>query len=478
NIIFRPSDFYNADLVQKTYSNLLSMGLFSFVTIRFNPSLEDSLTRLDVVILLKTTKKHDFVIEPQAIYTQQNLGLETNNNSIGIANNLSLINRNVFGGAESFNLTSYTALESQIKIDNQGSFTSFRQSLNAELVIPSLIYFERKQFSEVLIKKSTKINTSIIFDQNKNFTRKVIPLTFTYAFTKGRTSFGITPFRLSINQSSVDADFLLSLDPSTRYYTEQLLTNNIVAGPLTSLYWSNRDKNPNYFLQIRSNPVELAGNLASLYFNQIKGDYSANKEIFNVKYAQYARSDFNIILTNIINENNSLAYRGYIGAGLPYGNTLFLPFERRFFVGGGNSLRAWRARTIGPGSYSDSSSDITIEKTGEFALQGSIEYRFDIVDKFLDGALFVDAGNIWNFRKDASFPNAELKWNRFYKEIAMNTGFGLRFDFNYIVFRTDWGIALHDPSKLEGNRWVIQDFASAKWISNNTAINFGIGFPF
>jgi len=478
NIIFRPSDFYNADLVQKTYSNLLSMGLFSFVTIRFNPSLEDSLTRLDVVILLKTTKKHDFVIEPQAIYTQQNLGLETNNNSIGIANNLSLINRNVFGGAESFNLTSYTALETQIKIDNQGSFTSFRQSLNAELVIPSLIYFERKQFSEVLIKKSTKINTSIIFDQNKNFTRKVIPLTFTYAFTKGSTSFGITPFRLSINQSSVDADFLLSLDPSTRYYTEQLLTNNIVAGPLTSLYWSNRDKNPNYFLQIRSNPVELAGNLASLYFNQIKGDYSANKEIFNVKYAQYARSDFNIILTNIINENNSLAYRGYIGAGLPYGNTLFLPFERRFFVGGGNSLRAWRARTIGPGSYSDSSSDITIEKTGEFALQGSIEYRFDIVDKFLDGALFVDAGNIWNFRKDASFPNAELKWNRFYKEIAMNTGFGLRFDFNYIVFRTDWGIALHDPSKLEGNRWVIQDFRSAKWISNNTAINFGIGFPF
>ena len=217
NIIFRPSDVYNADLVQKTYSNLLSMGLFSFVTIRFNPSLEDSLTRLDVVILLKTTKKHDFVIEPQAIYTQQNLGLETNNNSFGIANNLSLINRNVFGGAESFNLTSYTALETQIKKDNQGSFTSFRQSLNAELVIPSLIYFERKKFSQVLIKKSTKINTSIIFDQNKNFTRKVIPLTFTYAFTKGRTSFGITPFRLSINQSSVDADFLPSLDPSTRY---------------------------------------------------------------------------------------------------------------------------------------------------------------------------------------------------------------------------------------------------------------------
>ncbi len=478
NIIFRPADLYSADLVQKTYSNLLSMGLFNFVTIRFSPSAADSLSKLDVEISLRTIKKHDFVIEPQAIYTQQNLGLETNNNSVGLANNLSLINRNVFGGAESFNLTSYTALETQIKKDNQESFNSFRQSLNAEFVIPSLIYFERKKFSQVLIKKSTKINTSIIFDQNKNFTRKVFPLTFTFAFTKGRTSYGITPFRLSINQAQVDPGFLSSLDPSNRFYTEQLLTNNIVAGPLTSLYWSNRDKNPNYFLQIRSNPVELSGNLASLYFNQIKGDYSANKEIFNVKYAQYARSDFNIILTNIVNENNSLAYRGYIGAGLPYGNTLFLPFERRFFVGGGNSLRAWRARTIGPGSYSDSSNDITIEKTGEFALQGSVEYRFDIVDKFLDGALFVDAGNIWNFREDSSFPNADLKLNRFYKEIAMNTGFGLRFDFTYIIFRTDWGIALHDPSKSEGNRWVIQDFFSPRWINTNTAINFGIGFPF
>ena len=98
--------------------------------------------------------------------------------------------------------------------------------------------------------------------------------------------------------------------------------------------------------------------------------------------------------------------------------------------------------------------------------------------KFLDGALFVDAGNIWNFREDSSFPNADLKLNRFYKEIAMNTGFGLRFDFTYIIFRTDWGIALHDPSKSEGNRWVIQDFFSPRWINTNTAINFGIGFPF
>ena len=203
-----------------------------------------------------------------------------------------------------------------------------------------------------------------------------------------------------------------------------------------------------------------------------------NKEIFNVKYSQYARSDFDATYTYILDENNSFAYRTYVGAGLPYGNSVFLPFERRFFVGGSNSLRAWRPRTIGPGSYSDSLNTIALEKTGELMLQGNVEYRFDIIDKVLDGALFVDAGNIWNFRKDANFVNAEFEWERFYKEFAINSGMGLRFDLTYVVFRIDWGIALHDPSKLEGNRWVVKDFFDERWVFDNTAINFAIGFPF
>jgi outer membrane protein assembly factor BamA len=478
NVIFRPYDLYNASLVQKTYSNLLGMGIFNFVTIRFNPSAEDSLNHLDAEIILKTSKKHDFIWEPQTIYTQQSLGLEANIESFGVANNFSLLNRNVFGGAESFNISSYTSLETQIKRDNQSAFNSFRQTVNAEFAIPSLVYFERKDFSQIFIKKSTKITAIYLRDQNKNFTRNVLPISLVYAFTKGRTSYGITPLRVSVNQAKIDPVFLQSLDANSQYYTTQLLTDNIVMGPTTSLYWSNKDKNPNYFTQIRSNPIELSGNLASLYYNVIKGDASLDKEIFNVKYSQYARSDFNIILTNVVDENNSLAYRGYIGAGLPYGNTRFLPFERRFFVGGGNSLRAWRPRTIGPGSYSDSSSLITIEKTGEFALQGSAEYRFDIIDKVLDGAVFVDAGNIWNFREDPSFENGNFKLDRFYKEIAINSGVGLRFDLSYVVFRTDWGIALHDPSVPAGSRWIIQDFFNSRWVFDHTAINFAIGYPF
>ncbi len=490
NINFGPGDFYNASDIQKTYSNLLSMGLFNFVTIRFHPSSTDSLTKLAVEIILQTAPRHDFTWEPQAIVTAQGDGIATNqqNNvfgseqSAGIANVFSLANRNVFGGGETFSISSFTALETQLKRDNNG-VNSFRQSLNMELTIPSLLFFEQKKFSQIVVKKNTRFNASFLHDQNINFSRYVVPFSFTYSFTHGRTAFNITPFRLSINQASVEGGFLASLDPSTRFYTSQLLTNNLIAGPSASLYWTNEKTNPLKYWQIRSNAVELSGNLASVYFNTFTDQRGIDKEIrltrdVAIKYSQYARSDIDASYNHIIDENNALAYRLYAGAGVPYGNTVFLPFERRLFVGGGSGLRAWRPRTIGPGSYSDSANTIRIEKTGELMLQGSAEFRFDILDKVVDGAVFADAGNIWNFRRDPNFVNAEFQFDRFYKEIALNSGVGLRFDLRYVVFRTDWGIALHDPSKLEGNKWVIKDFFTNRWIFDNTAINFAIGFPF
>ncbi len=487
NILFRPGDVYNASKVQGTYSNLLSTGLFNFVTIRFEPSSTDSLNKLTAKIILQTAPKHDFTWEPQAIITAQGDGIAVNNQnnvfgsqqSAGIANVLSLANRNVFGGGETFSISSITALETQLKKSDQANtINSFRQGMNAELKIPSLVFFERNKFSQVFVKKSTRLNVSFLHDRNINFTRNVIPFNFTYAFSRGRFSYGITPLRLSINQAVVEGEFLQSLDAGSRFYTEQLLTNNIISGPTASLFWSNKDLNPFHYWQVRSNVAELSGNLASLYFNLFTTQTGIDKEIGQIKYSQYARSDIDISLNHSIDENNALAYRFFAGAGIPYGNTVFLPFERRFFVGGGSGLRAWRPRTLGPGSYSDSANDVRIEKTGELMLQGSAEFRFDIIDKIVDGAIFADAGNIWNFRENPNFENAEFKFNRFYKEIAFNSGIGLRFDLTYVVFRTDWGIALHDPSKLTGEKWVIKDFSQKRWIFDNTALNFAVGFPF
>ena len=479
NIVIRPGELYNADKVQRTYSNLLNMGLFNFVTIRFSPSSKDSSSLLIAEITLQTAPKHDFIWEPQAITTAQGDGIEAGTErNFGIANTISLNNRNVFGGAESFNLRSYTALETQLKSDNQGTFTNFRQSVTAEFVIPSLLYFNKKAFSDELTRKSTKFSTSFLHDRNINYTRNVIPFNYTYNFSKDRFAFGVTPFRISINQSAVEEDFLLSLDASTRFYTTQLLTNNLIAGPTASVFWSNKDKDKFKYVSIRSNALELSGNLLNAYYTLFTEKTGINKEFLGVKYSQYTRSDIDIAYNREIDENNAVAYRFYSGFGLPYGNTRFLPYERRFFVGGGNSLRAWRPRTIGPGSFSDSTSSVSIEKTGEILIQGNAEYRFDIIDKYVDGAVFMDAGNVWNFQEDVNFQNAEFKFNRFYKELAINSGIGLRFDLTYVVFRVDWGIALHDPSYLEGQRWVIKDFFDNEWINKNSAVNFAVGYPF
>lgn len=479
NIAIRSGDLYNADKVQKTYSNLLGMGLFNFVTIRFRPSSRDSLQALIAEIELKPASKYDFIWEPQTILTDQSSGVEVGNErNLGLANSLTLRNRNTFGGGESFNLNAFTALEAQLQNDDNRTFNSFRQTFNAELVFPSLLFLERQNLNENLTQKSTKLKGSYLYERNVNFTRNVFPFSFSYSFNKNRINYVLSPFRLSVNQALVEADFLASLSPETRFYTTQLLTNNIIAGPALSLYWSNRTTGFNKFWIIRSNALELSGNLLSAYFNAFTDQTGINKEVLGVKYSQYARTDFDASFNHIIDENNAWAARINLGFGLPYGNTQFLPFERRFFVGGGNSLRAWRPRTIGPGSFSDSSSLIAIEKTGEMLFQGSVEYRFDIIDQLIDGAIFMDGGNIWNFREDPNFPSADFQLNRFYKEIALNTGLGLRFDLTYVILRVDWGIAVHDPAKLAGDRWVIQDFFTNRWVFDNTAVNFAIGYPF
>ena len=479
NIIFRVGELYQAEQVQKTYANLLSMDLFEFVTIRFNPSSEDSTSLLTAEIILQTAPKHDFTWEPQAIYTDRSDVVQsTSDQNFGIANNFRINNRNVFGSGESFSLSSLTAFETQIRKDNNGNLNGFRQSVNAELKIPSLVYFERKKISQTFTKKNTRINLSFLHDRNVSFTRNVIPFNFTYAFSKNRFSFGITPLRISVNQAIINPDFLSTLDNSGQFYTSQLLTNNIIAGPKATIHWNNKTSKSRSYWQIKSNALELSGNLTSLYFDLFTNETGKNREIFGVKYSQYARSDVDLSYTFIWDENNSLAYRFNTGVGLPYGNTEFLPFERRFFVGGGNSLRAWRPRTIGPGGYRDSSNAISIEKTGEVLLQASAEYRFDIIDKLIDGAIFFDAGNIWNFTKDENFPDGEFRFNRFYKELALNSGVGIRFDFSYVVFRVDWGISLHDPSLVDDERWIIKYFSRNRWVFDHSAVNFAIGFPF
>ncbi len=163
--------------------------------------------------------------------------------------------------------------------------------------------------------------------------------------------------------------------------------------------------------------------------------------------------------------------------GYPYGNSTTLPHEKKYFSGGPNSIRAWKTRDLGPGSYRDTSSTTLFyfpNKNGDIKLEANVEYRFKLVWK-MEAALFLDAGNVWNSRKDPGKPNAEFDWARFYKEIAVGAGFGARFDFSFFLMRFDFGLKLRDPALDENHRWipVFNNFRL-----RDLHVNIGIGYPF
>jgi outer membrane protein assembly factor BamA len=174
-----------------------------------------------------------------------------------------------------------------------------------------------------------------------------------------------------------------------------------------------------------------------------------------------------------------LVTRGVIGVGIPYGNSEVIPYIRQFFAGGTNDLRAFISRTVGPGSYTPAVSNLGVDQTGDIKLAANAEYRFSFT-RLLKGAVFVDAGNVWLKNEDPERPGGAFSWDRFYKEIAIGTGFGFRIDADFVVVRFDFAWPVYNPNFPEGEKWVIRDFnlLNTNWRKENLLLNFAIGYPF
>jgi hemolysin activation/secretion protein len=230
------------------------------------------------------------------------------------------------------------------------------------------------------------------------------------------------------------------------------------------------------FIYTRIN-IESAGNLLNLYNKTFNSTDSETPYTFwSVPYFQYFLGDVDLRYYNVIDKQNRFVYRLFVGLGYPYGNSEALPYEKKYFSGGPNSIRAWRTRDLGPGSYVEADSSLYYfpNKNGDIKLEANLEYRFKVIWK-MEGALFLDVGNIWSIREEPDKPGAEFAWNRFYKEIAVGSGLGFRFDFSFFLLRFDFGIKLRDPALPEHNRWVpvFRDFGF-----NDLGLKVGIGYPF
>ncbi|HYH57495.1 MAG TPA: BamA/TamA family outer membrane protein, partial [Anseongella sp.] len=240
--------------------------------------------------------------------------------------------------------------------------------------------------------------------------------------------------------------------------------------------------------------LEVSGNLLNLAHRTFGGPRSDSGNYYMVaglRYPQYIRPEADIRLYRRTGRLEQLVFRLSAGAGYAYGNNPNLPYQKKFFMGGANSIRAWRVRTIGPGSYnyydSQPEGDRNLEyfyRVGDIKLEGNVEYRFRLLDDFffakLNGATFIDVGNTWDFNDED--PSRVFRAGDFYRQLAVGAGFGFRFDIDFLVFRLDFAGKIHDPQFSGSNRWVIGKIGDKafkdRYNYNFFNLTLGIGYPF
>jgi outer membrane protein assembly factor BamA len=226
---------------------------------------------------------------------------------------------------------------------------------------------------------------------------------------------------------------------------------------------------------------EMAGNtlyLASMLLGNEQiavkaGEDTPYYEVLNTRFAQYLKGDFDFRYGYRFDKYNSVATRAFLGIAFPYGNFHVIPFEKRYFTGGANGIRAWQVRSLGPGCYAAGPNEYP-NQSADIKLEANIEYRFKLFWLF-EGALFADAGNIWAINENDNREGAVFRFNRFYDEFAVGTGFGLRLVTNYFIIRTDLGVKLRDPSLVAGQRWIP---GTRPYNTSDFNFNIAIGYPF
>ncbi len=476
SLYIAPGQPYSQNLINLTYNRLQNLGLSRFVSVNVNPvRLVDSLGvaygLLNCEIRMARAPVNMFTIEAEG----------TNSGDyVGLGSSFNYRNRNIFRGAETFRLKLRGAFEFEPNygIQSSGSnslFNSLEAGIETGLDFPTLLTPFHVNRLGINAKAKTTLAMGLNFQQRTLYTRYLSYFSFGYEWNASPvTRHLFTPVELSsvsILRDSLFTDYLIKLkDP--RFLTQY--TDHLVLAMKYSFIYNNQEFNTsNNYWFFRGN-IESAGNVLNLYSNVTNSDKDAdgNFTLFGIRYAQYLRTDIDLRFYKPIGLSQKVVYRVAFGVGVPYGNSLALPFEKGFFAGGANGMRGWPIRSLGPGEYHTDFST-NFERVGDLWLETNIEYRFPMYS-FVYGGLFADAGNVWLLKQNEDFPQGNIQASRFLSSMALDMGLGLRFDFSFFIFRIDGGLPVYDPGELTGSRW----FRPGKFQMKHINWNFGIGYPF
>lgn len=474
-VYFEKDSLYSRTIHYSTLRRLMGLGVFKFASARFVPDNSQQ-NKLNVNVLLTPVRKI-------SLSTEMNASVKSDNYA-GPGLNLSYKDRNLFGGAELLTVTLAGFFDVQYSGDSKGQ-ASYEVVLDASLTLPKFALFgSGKKTAKNLGPKTVFTAGAGIYTRISLYEMYTTNVSMGYVWKpRENITHTFNPVEISftnlVNSSAEFEEFLLENPNVAESFEEQFIIGMSYNFVDSRIYLRNR-KHSFYI----GETIDVAGNLASLCATLINGSRPASDspyKILGLAYSQFVK------LTNegryfyTPNKKHQLAFRLIAGVGLPYSNSSTIPYSRQYYVGGTNSIRAFVARSLGPGTYypPDSASDINVDQAGDIKLESSLEYRFGIY-KFFKGALFVDAGNIWLVNDDPQRPGGKFDFTTFYKEIAMGSGIGFRFDFNYILIRFDLAFPLYKPYLPEGNRWTFDkiDFGSRSWRHENIMWNIAIGYPF
>ncbi len=471
-MLFSPGDIYKLSNHNLTLNRLITLGLFKFVKNRFEIAPQQDTPKLNTYYYLTPLPKKSIKLELN--------GSTKSNNLTGSNLSVSWRNKNTFRGGELLSVTASGGFEVQYGGQLAG-YNTFRAGLETKLAIPRFVV----PFFTLNTKGGFVPQTNILLAYDLLNKEKL------YSLNSFRAAYGYTWKRIPSTENSFNPISINYVQPInvTPIYKAAIDTNptlqkaidkQFILGSTYSYTYNpqNGSAQPKgiYF----NGNIDLSGNIAGILSGaDVKNGKTVS--IFNADFSQYLRADIDVRYYGKTGRNSVWANRLLLGVGYPYGNSSSLPYIKQFFVGGSNSIRAFRSRSLGPGTYLATQDSITKffpDESGDIKLEMNTEYRAKLFS-VINGAVFVDAGNIWLYNKDPLRPGAEFTPG-FLNQLAVGAGVGLRADVTFLVLRLDLAFPLRKPYLPEGQRWVINqiDFGNGSWRSNNLLLNIAIGYPF
>lgn len=489
-VLFKEGELYKKSLVDATYKKFMALGNYRAVNIKFIENEEEG--TLIALIRLEPSKAQTFTAATDGTHT---------NGLFGVEGSMTYTHSNVFGGAEKLQISLAGGIEMQRLLTGEDTTSTTSEVSGVEEIANTFntlefgpkvslqihrLLFVQNPLEKILRKKlsnpNTEFSASLNYQRRPDFKRSIEEFSFGWVYHESAPfTWRVSPLIISavaIDKSTAFQNIIDELND--RFLAASYQDHIIAGGKISFVYNGQTDKKVKNTFYIQST-FESAGNLLRASYDLAGIPYANDSlqsyNLLNIRFAQFVKLSLDLRYYFPLSKKSKIVYRVAGGIGKPLSNLKeALPFEKSFFAGGSNGIRAWKARTLGPGSYSDS--ELRYDKIGDIHMEGNVEARFPLMS-WIEGALFVDAGNIWLLNEDSLRTGGLFDKKEFLSEIAFGGGFGLRFDLDFFVIRLDVAAPIKNPGLPAGKRWIWE----AGWSDERKPyyrpqFNLGIGYPF